>query len=989
MKYIDQNEIYRVTQQGKLIFQHYFPQHDFSSTKNKIAIRDEKTPSAVITFYQGLWRITDYGNQSEVNSLPGVNFVMYYENLVYIDALNFIQSVIIKHEVTSDGFTRPEYKADYSWREMGKEDIKGDYKFTYKKKPDTSDLVSIGRYVDADLLAKFNCRVVEQYELCTFSKKYNRDIVHIFKSTETYPIFLFDYGSFKKLYKPHELEKRYRFSYIGDKPKNFIYGYDQLLKASNEFVVSDADDEEATSPPPNKPKAIIRDLFRCSGESDALNMASLGFHVYWLNSETANMDFDTFEMVDALCENHYQIMDLDKTGQQAALSFALQHIYLFTVYLPEWLTYKKDWRGNPCKDIKDFINIAGDTFEKTFEKVIHLKRVAMPIKFWSKFTDKNGVVSYNINMEYYYHFLKAHGFYTMDSKYHRRAGYCYARVTGKIVDLINPDDIKKTAKRFTKDWLRGKNLMDEIALLNKLNTSNQISENNLQELAEFSPEFVNCSKNVEFIHFKNASLKITPEAITRVNHDEIPNYILGRLEINDKVLSHYHDLNIKLEPTPAIEVNATPQYQELLDKQAAAKTIDEREAINTQLALFPELDRYEVKINDKDFIFARFLQDLSYLHWRKEREKGAELTVFEQKEQNLALANLIFVLGWLMAEYKDPGQPWIAYLQDMKISEVGQSSGRSGKSLYSEAIRKVRNSFYIGGRRKDITDKTEFIYDGFTVFHNNIEVDDLFEYADFNFFYTQASGKREINSKFISKQILDYKDSGKMLISSNFELQNTDSSTLARILNAGVSDYYHEKTKYNDYLETRTPLTQFGKRLYDDFTEIEWIKFYNLCAYAIQLSMWFFKIQPPMANLEKRQLRRDMTKGLGREEEFWTWANTYFCQAPDSDIEEYSPPGIGYYNRFIKKEEAYETFKATLTQKQAAMYKSNSFKKAVQSFCDYYDFELNPLDLCGNDQNRKARRIIKTKDGTSIEYLFISTAKRGEDLSLPSTDLPF
>jgi hypothetical protein len=38
--------------------------------------------------------------------------------------------------------------------------------------------------------------------------------------------------------------------------------------------------------------------------------------------------------------------------------------------------------------------------------------------------------------------------------------------------------------------------------------------------------------------------------------------------------------------------------------------------------------------------------------------------------------------------------------------------------------------------------------------------------------------------------------------------------------------------------------------------------------------MKFFKIQPPMANLEKRQLRREMTKGVTRDEEFWIWANS-------------------------------------------------------------------------------------------------------------------
>lgn len=988
--YIDQNTLYRQTESGLQIFKHYFPNYEYDDPRAKFSLRgekDDKTASAQINYYKGLWRITDFGNQSEVNSLPGINFVMYYENLVYIDALRFIQDVIVGKKITSGDFKRPLYSAKYSWCEVTKKDNKGDYNFIYKKKPTDKDLLAIGRYVDAELLKRYYGKSVEKYSFVGYSKKLKKDVVHIFEATDDYPIFVFDYGDFQKLYKPHELNKAFRFLYIGEKPKNFIYGLDQLQESDNEFINDDEDSAEPISPPKHKPDAIVKDLFKCSGESDSLNMASLGYHVYWLNSESAKMTYDDFTCVDDLCENHYQLMDLDNTGHTEAMKFALQHINVFTVYLPEFLKKKNDWRGNSCKDIKDFINIIGKDTYSTQRKVEQLKRTAMPIKFWHKnYNDKTKEFNYNINLEYFYHFLKAHGFYTMDSKYHRRAGYCYARVQGKVIDLIHPDDIKKMVKRFTKEWVRSKGLNDEIAILNKLNSSNQISEGNLQELSEFKPEFVNCDKSTEYIHFKNGSIKISNNEIKKVKHSELKNSILGRLEINDKVISQLIDRNIRVEKKPAIEVNATPEYQKLLDQLQVLKNtnkIDEREKINTTIAKFPEIDRYQVKINDEDFIFARFLKDLAHLYWREQKEKGQKLTEKQEKEQNLALVNLLFVLGWSCSEYKDPGQPWIVFLQDMKISQVGQSSGRSGKSLYSLAIGYVRNSFYVGGRRKDITDKTEFIYDGFTRFHNNIEIDDLFEYADFNFFYTQASGKREINSKFISKQVLDYKDSGKLLVSSNYEIQNTDSSTLARLLNAGVSDYYHEATKHNDYIESRSPLTQFGKRLYDDFTDEEWIKFYNIIAYSIQLQMRFNKIQPPMANLEKRQLRREMTKGLGKGEEFLNWANTYFVLAPDTFTEDYSPENCGYYNRLTKKQTAYDDFCKTITSAQASKYKAGQFKKSLQDYCQYYGFTFNPLTMCGSEQNRKARRIMKN----NVEYFYISTIKESTDQ--PSDDLPF
>jgi len=310
----------------------------------------------------GLWRVTDFGNRSEINGMKAIEFVMWREQLPYYDALIFIEQCILNHQVAAGDFKRLKWAAEYDWREVGPTDKKGEYRFTFKARPSEKDLSAIGRYVTDEHLDYFNCKTVEAYEFVGKSKKLNKDVVHIFRATDDYPIFLFDYGTFKKLYKPHEMEKRHRFMYIdiGDKPKNFVFGLHQIKHAKNEFQV---DENAELKTPEEKEDARVIDLFRCSGESDALNLYSLGFHVYWLNSETEDLDYRTYKMIDNLCQNHYQIMDLDPTGQHEALKNALKHIKLFTIELPKWLQGKKDWRGNSCKDLKDFINLAGDDYD--------------------------------------------------------------------------------------------------------------------------------------------------------------------------------------------------------------------------------------------------------------------------------------------------------------------------------------------------------------------------------------------------------------------------------------------------------------------------------------------------------------------------------------------------------------------------------------------------------------------------------------------------
>jgi hypothetical protein len=995
MRYIDQEKIYEATDAGLIIFQHYFPGDDLRNPKTYFKIREsEKSASARLAWYQGYWRITDFGNQDQVNGMRAIDFVVWREQLPYYDSLLYIEQCIINRKVEGKDFVRSKWSAEYDMREMTPDDKKGDYNFSFKETITEKELSSIGRYVTKDILDHFNCKPILQYEYCGPSKKLNRDVVHIFKATDDYPMFLFDYGDFKKLYKPHDQEKKNRFLYVGKKPKEYVYGLKQLEKAKSEFT--DDDENGGVVAPEEKPEARVVDLFRCSGESDALNLAALGFHVYWLNSESADLDYPTFKMLDLMCENHYQVMDLDTTGQEQAMKNALKHISLYTIELPTWLKFKRDFRGNPCKDLKDFINLSGDDFDATRYDFMVLKNNAKKVKFWWKSKDKKSQqVNYNIDMQDYYFFLRANGFHQMDSIYHKRAGYCYVRITGKVVELISPDDFKRIAKRFTMEWVESRKLMDIKKILNKIIGSNQLSEEQLATIRRVTLDFRNHSSDTEYLNFNNGSVRIRKDKIDKIPHSDLPNFILGKLIVNNTPITHLIDRDIRVNEHPAIEVNATPAFKILLDKLANEKDEEKILEINNQIAAIPEIEKYELKINDPDFIYVKFLQDISAIHWRKateeKNEKGEKqkLTDIEIKEQNLCLINQMFFLGYHASQYKDRGKPWVTFLQDAKISEIGQASGRSGKSLLQMAPTFCRASFYIGGRSLNLEKAFEFIYDGYTEFHDYIQVDDLHEYALFNNFYTEITGNRKINPKNYAATTLEYPDSGKMSFSSNFELQNVDASTIGRIVYCMVSDYYHEKTKYNDYRETRSPLTKFARRLYDDFTDEEWVKFYNFMAYCVQLQMRFYKIQPPAGNIEKRQLRRIMSQGLGRDEEFLKWANDYFINRPAGYTSDFSPIENGYFNTYVIKKNAFDNFTDTLTQKQKHDYKAAKFKKHLDAWCEYNDYELNPESVCTDLTNR---RIMKTIDNETRELIYISSnrpVKKSDPAGPPPAPLEY
>jgi len=119
-----------------------------------------------------------------------------------------------------------------------------------------------------------------------------------------------------------------------------------------------------------------------------------------------------------------------------------------------------------------------------------------------------------------------------------------------------------------------------------------------------------------------------------------------------------------------------------------------------------------------------------------------------------------------------------------------------------------------------------------------------------------------------------------------------------------------------------------------------------------------------------------MTKGVGKEEELWIWANSYFVKDSNDYYDEFSPENsqFAYFNRYVIKEDAYNAFIATLTPALASKYWETQFKSFLKAFCEYYGFDLNPVECYGsNSANIEGRRIVKPIHGKSTEVFFIYT----------------
>ena len=320
---------------------------------------------------------------------------------------------------------------------------------------------------------------------------------------------------------------------------------------------------------------------------------------------------------------------------------------------------------------------------------------------------------------------------------------------------------------------------------------------------------------------------------------------------------------------------------------------------------------------------------------------------------------------------------------DGKINDDGRSHGGSGKSLvFNQGITHVlKKTFTIPGTNPKKTDDPH-IFHGLTPHHRYMIVDDADKYLGFRFFFEFITTGQTVNPKNGMPYFIPFEQLCKMCWLTNFSMI-TDPSTSRRILYTVFSDYYHMKGENGEYRETREPKDDFGKNLFTQFDEREWNDFYNTMARCLQ----FFlstgeKIEPPMGNVEKRNLQQEMG------ENFETWASVYFSTQS------------GNVDKLVIKEEAFAEWEDT---HKSSKWSPQRFRRALVAFCRFYHYGFNPADICNTQDKKRIIHNVKerkrNKDGTwytidnkkSTELIYIQTDFDKQLLTtLPGEDvLPF
>lgn len=942
MSYVKDTDIFDATNGGLDIITAYYPNalKVITKTARQFKIRDsEKTASASLKQLQnGVWVVTDFGG----DQLPrnGIMICQKEENISYGEAC-----ALLGARYNVKGAELQVYKPIIEKRPLAADETPKSYHFVYNESISDKELALLGPRVNEQHCADFKLKSCKSFAYC----KENETVVTT--ATEDFPILVFDFGTWQKIYQPNSFEKQYRFRYAGDKPKKHVFGLDLIekeykrLKEKEEedygySVEDETDDDEETI---KKKKVYKVDaVFIISGGSDGINLRSFGKFPIWFNSESEHLDWKEYKDLKAWAKDIYYVADLDNTGIKQAIAMGLKFLDIKLLFLPEKLKTYKDKRNNPCKDFKDYVekfynSEKSNVFTSGFDKII---ANSLPLQFWTESWNKTSKkTAYNLSNTRLYQFLNLMGFgryETPDTK----EGFIYIKKEGSIVKKLSPNDIENYVHSFLEERQMHPDLRDFIY------NSTKLSERSLSKLPMVNVDFSDANKKEQYLFFTKKILKITATDITEHKQGEVEKYVW-----EDKII----DFPIK-KGEAQFKINTDPE------------------------------GNLDIEVLKKDNPYFNFMINASRVHWRKELEEsfekrpaaeadayfkehhfdiaGPNLSEDEIYEQKLHLINKIYCIGYLLHRFKDESKPWCVFAMDNKISETGESHGGSGKSVGLGSLDNIlKRRFYIKGRDANVT-KNDFIYHGVTEDTDFILIDDANQYLDFAFFYSEITGSLKVNPKNGQPYEIPFSDSPKFLITSNFTIRDDGPSTARRLLFCSFSDYYHENNN-DEYKESRNIASDFGGRnLFSGFTDAEWNDYYNFCAQCIQ----FFlshpnKISPPMDNVTKRSLRAEMG------EAFEGWADGFFANRQVDPVS-FKELDFKYLDNYFSKDMAFDDFIKTSKQMKWSV---NKFKKAIKAYCQLHGYIFNPKDL-----HTQQGRILQKIDGKTQEVIFIRTIEQQE-----------
>lgn len=424
----------------------------------------------------------------------------------------------------------------------------------------------------------------------------------------------------------------------------------------------------------------------------------------------------------------------------------------------------------------------------------------------------------------------------------------------------------------------------------------------LSYLEYVDPQFEKPKRDRQLFYFKDYCWEVTADNIKQVGYNEIEHYI-------------WREQQRKFSATRTSPIFSVVKNAE---------------------------DKFSLKVLNTDCQLLQFIINTSTFTWRK---NPAEVTDDDIQENVNHMVAKICAIGYLCHQFKDRGVSRAVVAMDGKLSEVGQSNGRSGKSLIGEAIKRVLPYAYIDGKKdgpehdtfywNDVVEKTRFVF-----------IDDVKTNFSLEPLFACITGDWNVNYKGGTRATFLFEDSPKIYITTNHAVNGTGSSYTDRQWKIAFSDFYNDFHK---------PQDDFGCLFFDEWDSTQWNLFWNFIAECVQCYLKFGVVESPSDRIEIRQLRQQMG------ETFLAWADEYYS-SPEH-LNHRAPRKI-LYDKYLEYSNSPRKYDSP-----------SAFKTRIKAYAKYKGYFFNPgrLDPVSHNAvyfDRDGRPDLDDKMG-GVEYITI------------------
>lgn len=209
------------------------------------------------------------------------------------------------------------------------------------------------------------------------------------------------------------------------------------------------------------------------------------------------------------------------------------------------------------------------------------------------------------------------------------------------------------------------------------------------------------------------------------------------------------------------------------------------------------------------------------------------------------------IIGYLLHEYKNPSRAIAVILLDEEISD--KPEGGTGKSLLLKALGYCRKTVTIDG--KNFKFGRAFDFQSVDVDTKLLTFEDVNKGFHFERLFSVITEGITVERKGQQPFRIDSKDSPKIIISTNYTISGEGNSNERRRIEIEFSQFYNA---------VHTPLKDFGKMMFEDWTEIDWLYFDAFMVECIMLYLNKGLIRPKVRNIPLRKLMQETSDEFAR-----------------------------------------------------------------------------------------------------------------------------